>query len=251
MWKKEKEICKIKVENELSYPQARKQYEKEHDPPVLRSYATVVRSPSAAPLPPSKQDELQEKVEQLEKRVEEVLTLLKQLVANPPTQTVAAVLATEEPRLDRQDVPPTTQDTDTGAADAGPSHQTSDPIHEDVDRETRVDRGVAAPDVIVVQEGEKDSDVEAEDMESEGTEPLPLAGQDGEVKGPGQPQRPGAGQVGMWKIVGKNKTQNKKTCSNDAEDEINPSPVITRASRSLERAKKQPKQKKSWKDDDH
>ena len=76
VWVKEKEICRIKVEQELSYVQARRQYESSHvpTPPVLKGYAAVARTPSAA----SKQDdEMKDKVGRLEKQMGEMIELLK------------------------------------------------------------------------------------------------------------------------------------------------------------------------------
>lgn len=84
VWIREKDICRIKVEQELSYAQARKQYEASHEPPKLKAYATVTRSPSAA----SKREEelksevgtLKTQVGTLEKKLCEVLTLLEKVV---------------------------------------------------------------------------------------------------------------------------------------------------------------------------
>ena len=42
-WQKEKEICRLKVEHEVSYAEARRQYETSHQPPRLQPYAEVVR----------------------------------------------------------------------------------------------------------------------------------------------------------------------------------------------------------------
>ena len=77
VWQKEKEICRIKVEREMSYSQARQHYEKLHEPPVLQAYAAVARTPSAA----SKHDEeLKDKVGRLETKLGEMISLLEQLL---------------------------------------------------------------------------------------------------------------------------------------------------------------------------
>ena len=78
-WVKEKAICRIKVEQEVSFAQAKQQYEAQHDPPppVLRAYAATVRANSVT----KQDDELKEKVEKLEKKVGELVTLLQQLLA--------------------------------------------------------------------------------------------------------------------------------------------------------------------------
>ena len=79
VWPKEKEICRIKVEREVSYSQARQHYDQTHDPPVLKVYATVVRMPSTV----GKMDEqLKDKVGRLETKVGEIISLLEQLLKN-------------------------------------------------------------------------------------------------------------------------------------------------------------------------
>ena len=97
VWVKEKEICRIKTDQELSYFQARKQYETTHETPVLRAYAAVVRTPSAAPsaIPSTTnkhEEDLKEKVSKLEKKVGEMVSLLQQLLNK---QNIHDVLRTE------------------------------------------------------------------------------------------------------------------------------------------------------------
>ena len=47
--KKEREICELKVEKDISYAHARRLYQETHQAPVIRPYAAVVWSPSEAP----------------------------------------------------------------------------------------------------------------------------------------------------------------------------------------------------------
>ena len=77
VWVKEKAICALKVEHEIPYGEARRKYEETHQPPTLQPYADVVRTPSA-----SKQGDadLREKVERLEKKIDDITTLLAQLM---------------------------------------------------------------------------------------------------------------------------------------------------------------------------
>ena len=118
VWQKEKEICRIKVEREVSYSQARQHYDQTHDPPVLKAYATVVRTPSAV----GKQDEeLKDKVGRLETKVGEMISLLEQLLkkqtgsdvirdggghvtAEQPTQETEPDLALEAARIEDLDM---------------------------------------------------------------------------------------------------------------------------------------------------
>ena len=76
VWKKEKEICKIKVEQEVSYAEARKRYEKVNQGPSFQSFTDVVRVPSEFRV----QDmELKRKVDSLEKKVDELTDFIKQM----------------------------------------------------------------------------------------------------------------------------------------------------------------------------
>lgn len=76
MWKKEKRICEIKVEQDISYAQARREYDRANQIPSVRQFTTVVRTPSEA----SAQDKtVQKQVENLEKKVDALTSLLGKL----------------------------------------------------------------------------------------------------------------------------------------------------------------------------
>ena len=77
VWVKEKEICSLKVENEISYAEARERYDSMQKPPTLHSYADVVRTPSEK----EKQVDcdMKEKVEKLEKKIDHLSAILVQL----------------------------------------------------------------------------------------------------------------------------------------------------------------------------
>lgn len=77
-WKKEKEICRLKVEHEVSYFEARRQYEESHQPPpLLQPYSDVVRMPTVSQ---GRDDQdLREKVERLERKIDELTPLIARL----------------------------------------------------------------------------------------------------------------------------------------------------------------------------
>ena len=74
-WQKEKEICKLKVEFEISYAEARRKYEASYQPPLLQSYAEVVRKPSDKP----GESDLRDKVGKLEQKIDEMTGLLAKM----------------------------------------------------------------------------------------------------------------------------------------------------------------------------
>ena len=87
VWKKEREICELKVEKDISYAHARRLYQENHQTPVMRPYAAVVRSPSEAP---NQDTVLRDRVEKLEQKVDRMLTLLDKLVAHQETSSGSA-----------------------------------------------------------------------------------------------------------------------------------------------------------------
>ena len=204
MWIKEKDICRIKTEQELSYAQARRQYEATHEPPVLKAYAAVARTPSAA----SKYEEaLKEKVDGLEKRVGEMIALLETFVRKQasPVNPVA-----DEPSVGVAQSPP---DPDI----AGPS---------DEPREGDVDVRSDGEMVDVVQDS------------VEGSMAPPLSSGSARTEGEWH-------QAGQGKHKGKNR--NKVNLASD--DDISPSPVLTRATKPIDKSTLRPyTHRKSWKE---
>lgn len=75
-WQKEKEICRLKVDLEISYAEARRHYETSHKPPTLQPYSAIVRTPSDSQRPKQDEQDLKDKVEQLEKKIDELTKLL-------------------------------------------------------------------------------------------------------------------------------------------------------------------------------
>ena len=76
VWQKEKDICTIKVEQEIPYGQARKIYEDSHRPPILQGYADVVRTPSVSQ---QTESDIKVKVERLERKIDEMASVLTQM----------------------------------------------------------------------------------------------------------------------------------------------------------------------------
>ena len=91
-WKKENEICKLKVELEVSYAEARKHYENTYKPPQLQSYSEMVRMPSDHR---AGEDGLKKKVEQLEKKIDEMSVLLTRMAEGLTLPSVAALTEPE------------------------------------------------------------------------------------------------------------------------------------------------------------
>ena len=77
-WKKEKQICELKVEREVSYAQARDIYEKSHlTTPVTKQYAAVVRSLGES----QGQDTVaKDRSDKLEGKLETIITLLNKVL---------------------------------------------------------------------------------------------------------------------------------------------------------------------------
>ena len=100
-WIQEKAICTLKVEHEISYAEARKQYEKNNkQPPTLQPYAEVVQTQS---MPKQDENELREKVTRLEKKIDDMTDVLAQMTKllkgrelPKPTQTSDATEAEKE-----------------------------------------------------------------------------------------------------------------------------------------------------------
>lgn len=84
-WKKEKEICVLKVTKDVSYAHARRLYETEHQTPHPRPYASAARSTSGATS--SNQDNtLNARVTLIEQKLDKLTGLLEKLVQTRPTE---------------------------------------------------------------------------------------------------------------------------------------------------------------------
>ena len=84
-WKKEKEICVLKVTKDVSYAHARRLYETEHQTPHLRPYASAARSTSGA-TSSSQDNSLNARVTQIEQKLDKLTGLLEKLVQAGPTE---------------------------------------------------------------------------------------------------------------------------------------------------------------------
>ena len=82
-----RKICELKVEKDISYADARRLYQENHQTPVMRPYAAVVRSPSEAP---NQDTVLRDRVEKLEQKVDRMITLLDKLVAQQESSSGSA-----------------------------------------------------------------------------------------------------------------------------------------------------------------
>lgn len=224
-WKKEKEILKIKTEQEISYVQAKRLYEKQHAPPVLRAYSAAVRVPSASV-------ELKEKVEKLEQTMEQVLSLLQQM----QKQTMKGGSRIEDCVVEK----------DSSGDVANPPPVVDDGVRMDDDCEG-VESGAVVvrsteDDAVVVCDTETLGDGGMIEVVPESPDHVNEASHD-------------VGQVGKWKTPAPKKKQKQKkkqtkATTGEDEDEISPSPVLVRPSRGSERHanKVQPGTRKSWSD---
>lgn len=79
VWLKEKEICTLKVERDVSYAQARNLYEQAHQAPAARTYATVVHTQAD---PPTRDVTLSERVEKLEAKLDQMMSLLSKFLTS-------------------------------------------------------------------------------------------------------------------------------------------------------------------------
>ena len=211
VWQKEKEICRIKVEHEVSYSQARQQYDKTHEPPVLKAYAAVARIPSAA----SKHDEeLKDKVGRLETKLGEMMNLLEQLLKKQ-TDVVGSDVVRDVG--DHVEVGQVTQQAEPGTGS--------------------------------VTERFEESDMQSDDDRSE-VAAMCKDGEDGQTAASVQ----GCGEQGKgeWQVQ-RGRRMGKSTCKTQDvgdKDEISPSPLITRSSRTADKAKQRGPvlPRKSWKE---
>ena len=205
VWQKEKEICRIKVEHEVSYSQARQHYDRTHDPPVLKAYAAVARTPSAAS---KHDDELKDKVGRLEAKLGEMMSLLEQLLKKQTGSDVVRDVG------EHVEVGPMTQQADPGTGS--------------------------------VAERFEDSDIQSDDVRS-AIDAMSHESEDGQtvasVRGRGEPDK-GEWQVQRGRRMGKSQGQAQGVGDKDA---ISPSPLITRSSRTADKAK-QRVPRKSWKE---
>ena len=100
MWKKEREICELKVDRDVSYAHARRIYAEAHQPPTVRPYASVVRGQGDAP---GSDTGLRGRVEKLEQKVNKLISLLGKLISQqvpPPNkspQPATATVSTTDP----------------------------------------------------------------------------------------------------------------------------------------------------------
>ena len=78
-WIKEKDICVLKVDNDISYAEARRQYDSTHKPATTQSFVDVVRVPSVSQQIRQDDSDMQEKVAKLEKKIDHLSDLVFQL----------------------------------------------------------------------------------------------------------------------------------------------------------------------------
>lgn len=75
-WIKGKEICAIKVDMDISYMQAKKEYERRHSTPTHLPYSGAVRNVSEA----QKTDDLKQQVESMNRRMDEMMRMMGELM---------------------------------------------------------------------------------------------------------------------------------------------------------------------------
>ena len=95
VWRKEKDICTMKVENDISYAEARRKYDDAHKLPTpsVQSFADAVRVPSVGEQIRQGEGISKEKYEKLEKKIDHLTDLVFQL-----TKHISERDATPEPQ---------------------------------------------------------------------------------------------------------------------------------------------------------
>ena len=225
VWLKEKEICKIKVEEEVSYSYARKLYEERHEPPVVRGFAAAVRTPSASNK--QEEDDLKGKVDKLEKAVSDMITLLTRLLAKESVDLPVPTAADESSRPDVDQ--PSTEQTE---------HQPSSE-HKEPQLTDHTTGELPSP-------GDADRDMDATSaqdsaLSQESSSAAPCPSQDRVRFSIGDPM---SSQESVPSDTGKQNIPNKKVHdkgnyrqqASTTDDSISPSPVITRATKPYDRA---------------
>ena len=216
---KEREICRIKTEQDVSYPRPGKCM-MTHTPqplPMPAPFATVVRHPGVM----SKQEEeLRDKVTNLETKMNEMLTLMKDLLTN---RTISGV-------KENSDLPTPENEHGSVTNPTGERHETSDEMI-----------------MVSVTDSDQHCDHASEAMDNEGLENRPQSAPLPDNAGSDPTPRQMPGKLGKWKTVGKTKVADKYQHKALSDDDITPSPVLNRPSRSVERTKRTHR-RKSWTD---
>ena len=184
----------------------------------VRSFASVVRSPSVAP-GNQEQDDIHRKVEKLEEKVGEMVDLLRQLLAQQPVvPIVQAAVGSVGPSVDQAATPEVVVAPgpvrETREADVGETEEMDD----DVTSMTQTHNSVA-----------------------ERGRPTRAAAQ---TRGDSQ------GEGGEWKTVdrGRKKDRHINKMQIEGDDSPSPSPIIRRSSKSTERSSsRSTTTKQSWK----
>ena len=106
VWIKEKEICTLKVEREVSYARARTIYEQAHQTPIARTYASVVHTPADTP---TRDTMLSDRVEKLEAKLDQMMSLLSRFLSSQAGTNHGqnSTLQSQSPRVDDIDSLPT------------------------------------------------------------------------------------------------------------------------------------------------
>ena len=181
VWMKEKEICRIKTEQDISYPQARKQYETYHDQPTpagARTFATAVRTPSVMG---KQEEELREKVNKLETQMTEMITMMKEMLLKQNMQGGVVNVGMEERRENEKESDRLSEPSNTSV---GRQEKETDELSEVHEGEDEMDTGVLGN---MRKSAKKVTQQER--------------GRGGTSRGPHQPLTKGGGKPGQWKTA--------------------------------------------------
>ena len=99
VWKKEREICEIKATREVSYAHARRMYEKEHQTPLVRSFASVVQT-TPENTSQAQENSLRGRVEKMEHKMDKMIMLLDRLLKHKEGDQTERRVMDEEPRVE-------------------------------------------------------------------------------------------------------------------------------------------------------
>ena len=105
MWKKEREICELKVDRDVSYAHARRIYAEAHQPPTVRPYASVVRGQGDAP---GSDTGLRGRVDKMEQKIDKLISLLDKLIS----QQILPANTSQQPTTVSTTDPPNSPESD-------------------------------------------------------------------------------------------------------------------------------------------
>ena len=187
-WKREREICVLKVEKDISYAQARREYKESHQAPTIRQYSSVVRTPSESFGKETVAEGIIKRVEKLEEKMDRIILLLDKQNTDKQANT------TMETQLDAPLADPSQQ---MGT----PTLSTVGPTQPEASGELSTTEHVLEP---TVTDSDMEQDLATVPPSADGSTP----NEPGKAKAEGRPRTEGRP---CWVTSGSNKKKHKQT----------------------------------------